>query len=100
MAGLLAFHVSQPGDPDETVLVEAFLNSERFLHKHRATDPRIPYLFAELLVRLNNYDYAFDCLKNLEVTLAMPSTDINFAMAEVQRLGTRRVSQWHQGVVL
>jgi len=99
-AGDLALRRPQHGDPDETFLVEAFLHSERLLLKHGAADPRIPYLFAELLVRLDDFDYALDCLKPLEVTLATPSTHVTFAMTEVQRLRTNRVNQSHQGMVL
>ena len=78
-------HLRRPqhGDPEETILIEAFLCAESLLHEQGTTDPRIPFLFAELLIRLDDYDYALDCLKNLEAMLATPSTDVTLAISKL-----------------
>ena len=65
-----------------------FLFAEGLLHEQGASDPRIPYLLAERLIRFDDYDYALDCLKNLEARLLMPSTVVALAISEAQQLRT------------
>ena len=96
----LASRRSQRGDPDETFLIEAFLCAERLFHAEGETDPRIPYLFAQLLICLDDYDYASSCLQNLEARLLIPSTDVTSAIAQTQQLRVGRVRQSHQCEIL
>jgi hypothetical protein len=87
-------------DPEETFLIEAFLCAERLFHEEGATDPRIPYLFAQLLIRLDDYDYALSCLQHLEASLLIPSTDVTAAISQTRQLRAGRVRQLHQGEIL
>jgi hypothetical protein len=63
MTSLFTLRRPQHGDPEEAILIEAFLCAEGLLHKQGTSDLRIPYLSAELLIRLDDYGYALDCLK-------------------------------------
>ena len=99
MAIRLTMRRPRPGDPDETTLIEAFLYAERLLCEQRTTDPRFPYLFAQLLIHLDDYHYALDCLKELEATLAMPSPDVSSAISDTQRLHADRVCKSQQGAI-
>jgi len=101
MTSRLTLRRPQHGDPEEVILTEAFLCAEDLLHEQGTSDPRIPYLFAELLICLDDYDYALDCLKNLEARFVMPSsTDVALAISKAQQLRTSRVDQSRQGVNL
>jgi len=100
MTSRLTLRRPQHEDPEEDILIEAFLCAEDLLHEQGTSDPRIPYLFAELLIRLDDYDYALDCLKNLEARFVMPSTDVALAISKAQQLRTSRVDQSRQGVNL
>ena len=99
LAQSLISHIRQ-GDPEEIDLIQAFLKAEGLLHEHGKTDPRMPYIFAELLTDLDEYDYALDCLQNLRAVLALPSAAVSLAIFKVQRSHARRVCESHQGVNL
>ena len=94
----LASRRQKHGDPEETFLIEAFLSAERLFNEEGASDPRIPYLFAQLLIRLDDYDYALSCLENLEARLAIPSTDVTSAISKTRQLRAGRVEQSHQAL--
>ncbi len=96
----LAFRRPKHGDPEETFLIEAFLCAERLFHEEGATDPRIPYLFAQLLIRLDDCDYALSCLQKLEASIAVPSTDVTSAISQTRQMRAERVGQSHQGKIL
>jgi len=98
MANRLIFRLLRPGDREETTLIRAFLEAEGLLHEHGPIDPRMPYIFAELLTSLDEYDYALDCLKTLEAALVIHSPDVTLAISEVQQFRARRVHQSHQGM--
>jgi hypothetical protein len=85
------------GDPGEVDLVEAFLHAERLFEEQTSTDPRIPYLFAELLIRLDDYDYSLNCLKVLEAMLKIPSPAVASAISAVQQMRAERVRTSQQG---
>jgi hypothetical protein len=98
LAYSLVLRKSKAGDPDESTLIEQFLHAERLCHEQAKTDPRIPYLFAELLIRLDDFDYALDCLQALQATLTIPSHDVSLAISATQRRRADRIRESNQGV--
>ncbi|KAG5636418.1 hypothetical protein H0H81_008128 [Sphagnurus paluster] len=77
----------------QPTLVLAFLRAEAVYKSHWKQDPRIAYLFSDLLVRLDAFEYALEVLHELFAQLAEPGPLVAEAIAYVEKLRLERVEQ-------
>jgi hypothetical protein len=94
----IIFRMQRGVSSEEITLIHAFLKAEGLMHEHGKADPRMPYIFAELLTHLDEYDYALACLKNVEAVLVVPSISVSLSISEVQQSRARRARESRQGV--
>lgn len=87
------------GPSEEPFLVLAFLQTETSYEFNRTTDPRIPYLFAELLLKLEEYAYPIHVLEELASQLPVESPYIRRVIEGAQHAHVRRIESSQMGAL-
>ena len=85
-------------DSSEAILTLAFLRAEKIYETHGTIDPRISYCFADVLMRLDNYNYPIDILKKLVAQLPVASPYLMDTIAYVERLREAKMLESRQSL--